>query len=107
MGREAHKGPNRAPMEWFVEATRWYVQGHQGCACCRGQHCVFRSAYGPRVEYYCTACDFSVCHDQQSGLYFATPGEQTEQAPGALLGAEELWEVRAALGPSATPEPAR
>jgi hypothetical protein len=75
----------RTPAEWFAEALRWYVQGHQGCACCHAQHCVFRSEYGLRTEYYCTACDFSACHDGATDRYFATPGEP----PGLLLGEAE------------------
>src|SRR4051812_45300149 len=104
MGPGGEHCANRAPSEWFVEATRWYLQGHQGCAHCREQHCVFRSAYGVRVEYYCTACDFSVCHDTQTDRYFAALGEKEHQ-PGALLAAEELWEARAALGGKPGPAP--
>ena len=87
----------RKPVEWFLAATRWYVQGHQGCPSCQAQHCVFRSEHGPRVEFYCTACDFSACHDVQTGSYFAVMGEG-RHGPGALLGAEELWAARSALG---------
>jgi hypothetical protein len=64
-----------SPSDWFEAARRHYLEGHQGCACCGAQHCVFRSQWGPRVEYHCTACDFSVSHDNQSGRSFAAAGE--------------------------------
>jgi hypothetical protein len=97
MGPIVEPCAGKAPNEWFVEAMRWYVQGHQGCAHCRHQHCVFRSEYASRVEYYCTACDFSACHDLQTNAFFVALGEG-ERSSGALLGAEELWEARTALG---------
>src|SRR6266568_2548156 len=92
---QGEKRTEKTAAEWFAEAMRWYVQGHQGCAYCRASHCVFRSVYGARVEYYCTACDFSACQDEATGRAFATPGEQGDRPPAALLGAEELWEARA------------
>jgi hypothetical protein len=74
----------RTPVEWFVEAARWYVEGHQGCASCGGQHCVFQSSWGHRIEYYCSACDFSTCHDRQTGRYFASPGDGRQLAETLL-----------------------
>jgi hypothetical protein len=65
----------RAPSEWFQWAAEWYVQGHQGCVCCGRQHCVFRTEWCHRVEYYCSACDFSTCHDSRTGHYYATLGD--------------------------------
>ncbi len=97
MWRNAEQRAARTPAEWFAEATRWYAQEHQGCASCRGRHCVFRSGERTRVEYYCTACDFSACHDGESGLYFADLGEG-KRPTGVLLGAEELWDLRSAAG---------
>ena len=61
--------------QWFAEASRWYVEGHQGCPSCHGAHCVFRSEWGARVEYHCTACDFSACRDAESGRSFVAFGE--------------------------------
>jgi hypothetical protein len=81
--------PNRTPGELFQSAARWYVQGHQGCVCCRGQHCVFRSDWGQRVEYYCSACDFSTCHDLRTGKYYAAVGDG-HALPGVFLGAEAV-----------------
>jgi hypothetical protein len=94
MGLNAERHAERTAVEWFADATRWYVEGHQGCACCHQQHCVFRSEWGRRIEYYCTACDFSTCHDGQSGRYFATPGEPSGAGPAVLLDSEELWVLR-------------
>ena len=74
----------RTAVEWFVDAARWYVEGHQGCVSCGGQHCVFRSEWGARVEFYCSACDFSVGHDIRTGRYFAVAG-QPEPLPETLL----------------------
>jgi hypothetical protein len=62
-------------VEWFAAAERWYRDEHQGCPCCGGRHCVFRSEWGARVEYYCTACDFPACHDRQTGRCFAVAGD--------------------------------
>ena len=42
----------RTAEEWFAEASRWYVEGHQGCPSCHAAHCVFRSEWGARVEYH-------------------------------------------------------
>lgn len=78
----------RTAVEWFVDAARWYVEGHQGCVSCGGQHCVFRSEWGARVEFYCSACDFSVCHDGETGHYFAAAGDGAPTGDG-LLGGDE------------------
>jgi len=71
-------------VHWFGQAVRAYLEAHQGCARCAAQHCVIRSEWGRRVEFYCTTCDFSACHDGQSGRYFADLGEPSHRA-GALL----------------------
>jgi len=67
--------PDRTPSEWFQRAMTAYLEDHQGCACCGGRHCVFRSAWGQRIEYYCSVCDFSTCHDYRTGQYYATVGD--------------------------------
>jgi hypothetical protein len=77
----------RTPDEWFAEAVRWYLEGHQGCPSCRQSHCVFRSRWGTRVEYYCTTCDFSVAQDAASKRCTATGGERLPAA-SALLGCQ-------------------
>jgi formamidopyrimidine-DNA glycosylase len=64
----------RTPLEWFQEAARVYIEGHQACIWCGGCHRVFRSERGSRVDYYCYACDFYVSHDRSADDYVATPG---------------------------------
>jgi hypothetical protein len=65
----------RTPDEWFADAVRCYLEQHQGCPCCGARHCVFRSLWGTRVEYYCTACDFSAACDAASRYCTATCGD--------------------------------
>jgi hypothetical protein len=74
----------RSPGEWFHEAVRYYSEEHQGCAHCGNRHCVFRSRWGERVEYYCSACDFSACHDARTGRYFAATGDGRQLAESLL-----------------------
>jgi hypothetical protein len=75
----------RTPAEWFQAAKHCYVENHQGCAACGSQHCVFQSHGDHRSEFYCSACDFSVCHDRGRGQYFASEGDG-RQIADALLG---------------------
>jgi hypothetical protein len=79
-------GPHleRTPTEWFHAAAHSYVEKHQGCAACGGQHCVFPSRWGSRLEYYCSACDFSASHDAETGHYFASPGDGRQLAEALL-----------------------
>jgi hypothetical protein len=95
----------RTAVEWFVDAARWYVEGHQGCVSCGGQHCVFRSEWGERVEYYCSACDFSVCHDGQTGHYFAAAGDGAPTGDGLLGGDPECEEFSGAFAWAQLPVP--
>lgn len=75
-----------SPREWYHEAARVYVEGHQACAWCGGQHQVYQKTRGHRVEYYCPACDFYTFYDQQSGQYFAVPGRDgVPHAPQASM----------------------
>jgi len=64
-----------SPAEWFEEAARRYVEGHQGCAWCGGSYRVFKSESADRLEYYCNACDFCVCQDRRNGTCHVTPGQ--------------------------------
>jgi hypothetical protein len=66
----------RTPREWFQEATRCYVDHHQGCAWCGGSYRVFQVKRGQRVEYYCNGCDFRAGHDADADEYFTIPGEE-------------------------------
>jgi hypothetical protein len=73
----------RSPAEWFREAARLYVEAHQACAVCEQRHCVFRSQRTDRIEYSCSACGFSVCHERRTSSYIAAAGDETdaERAP--------------------------
>jgi hypothetical protein len=71
----ADSSPERGARSWFGAALRWYVEEHQGCPRCQGRHCVFRARWGNRIEYHCTACDFSAAHDEATGTYAATDGD--------------------------------
>jgi hypothetical protein len=62
------------PLDWFVEATNWYVEKHQGCPWCGGANCVYRSQRGSVIEYHCGDCDFLTCQDQESGRCYMRPG---------------------------------
>jgi hypothetical protein len=62
--------------EWFLAARACYVAQHQGCPYCQEQHCVFRSLWVQRIEYYCSHCDFSACLEVLKGTYLATPGSE-------------------------------
>jgi hypothetical protein len=73
--------------EWFAAAAQWHVEGHQGCIYCGGRHCVFRSEQHGRVEYYCSACDFSACHDERTGQYLAVAGDYQDR-PSLVLDVE-------------------
>ncbi len=76
----------RTAEEWFRAAMDCYVIEHQGCPCCRTQHCVFRSFWGKRLEYYCSACEFSVCFDAGTGQCQFIHGDK-EPSAGCVLDA--------------------
>jgi hypothetical protein len=77
----------RTAREWFDEAQRAYVEGHQACASCGGKHQVYKGRRGGRLEYYCPACDFFAFHDEGSGQFYAVAGrpvpDTTHTAPPA------------------------
>jgi hypothetical protein len=64
----------RTAREWFDEAQRAYVEGHQACASCGGRHQVYKGRRGHRLEYYCPACDFYAFHDESIGQFYAVAG---------------------------------
>ena len=74
----------RTPQDWYVEAERCHVEEHQGCPCCGARHCVFCSQWGDRVEYHCTACDFSASRDPRTGRHFTT-AETGRERPRTVL----------------------
>jgi len=87
---------NRKADEWFADVLRWYIEEHQGCPCCEGRHCVFRAEWGTRVEFYCTACDFSAARDSKSNRCSAAGGD-SPPALDLLVDGEQPWEARSAL----------
>ena len=80
-------GSERTASEWFRAAMESYVAEHQGCPCCKGRHCVFRSFWGKRIEYFCSTCEFSVCLDGLNGQYYASAGDK-QLGPGFVLDSE-------------------
>jgi hypothetical protein len=84
---------DRTPEVWFQEAVRWYVEEHQACAHCRNRHCVFRSRWGDRIEYYCSACDFSASHDGATNRFYATTGDGRQLAASLFNGHHHPDEV--------------
>jgi hypothetical protein len=68
------------PCDWFHEATRCYIEKHQGCPWCGGANRVYRSARRHIIEYHCGACDFFACHELSSGRFFMAPGRDSTAA---------------------------
>jgi hypothetical protein len=66
--------PERTSRQWFEDAERAYVEGHQACASCGGRHQVYKGRRGGRLEYYCPACDFFAFHDETNGQFYAVAG---------------------------------
>lgn len=76
----------RPAAEWFAEAARCYVEGHQGCAWCRGSYRVFQRQRGTWTEYHCNGCDFRTGRDAATKEYYAIPGEDVPgMAPVTML----------------------
>jgi hypothetical protein len=69
----------RPSSEWFQEAARCYIEGHQACAWCGGTHRVFKLRNGSRTEYYCNDCEFLAAHDPDKEAYFFVPGMKSER----------------------------
>ena len=68
------------PAQWFSEAARCYVEGHQACPWCCGSHRVFRSERIDRTDYYCNCCDFYASHERRTDRYHAVAGRQEMNA---------------------------
>jgi hypothetical protein len=66
----------RTARDWYEEAQRAYVEGHQACASCGRRHQVYKGHRGSRLEYYCPACDFFTFHDERSGQFYAVAGHE-------------------------------
>jgi hypothetical protein len=76
----------RTAAEWFEAARGAYIESHQGCARCGRQHCVFRCDWGQRVEYHCTACDFSASYDEETKQAYSCDGEPAGAGEGSGVG---------------------
>lgn len=63
------------PAQWYQEAVRCYVDGHQGCPWCLGSHRVFRSEREGRLDYYCNCCEFYASHETKANAYRFVPGQ--------------------------------
>jgi hypothetical protein len=74
------------PAQWFEQAARCYVEGHQACPWCGGSHRVFRAERADRVHYHCNCCDFYVCYEPRTGRYHLVPGQQELSAAAPALG---------------------
>jgi hypothetical protein len=80
------RNDQRSPAEWFEAAARCHLVGHQACASCGERYCVFRTESDTYLEYYCSACDFSVCRDLRGGRTFVWDQcAPRPQAPAILL----------------------
>jgi hypothetical protein len=66
--------PERTSRDWYQEAARCYLEGHQACAWCGGAHQVYKVESGRAVEYYCSRCDFHAGHDPRLDHYDFVPG---------------------------------
>jgi hypothetical protein len=78
----------RTSSEWFEEAARQYLEGHQACAWCGGAHRVFKVHNGRRTEYYCNGCEFLAGHDAESESYVVVPGIKNARPTQATMCAE-------------------
>jgi len=76
---------DRTPQEWFEEAARCYLEKHQGCAWCGGQHRVYQLVQEQQVVYYCYGCEFRAGHDKQVGNFFSFPGQETRKPKTTML----------------------
>ena len=72
--------PGRTSRDWFDEAAKCYVEGHQGCAWCGGSYRVYQIQKPGLTTYYCHCCDFRAEHDKGKGDYSHVPGERTPPA---------------------------
>jgi hypothetical protein len=78
--------PERTAREWFEEAERAYIEGHQACASCGRRHQVYKGRRSNRLEYYCPACDFYAFRDESNGQFFAAAGREiAERTPTELM----------------------
>jgi hypothetical protein len=65
----------RTSSQWFEEASRYYLEGHQACAWCRVPHQVYKVQTSTGIAYHCHRCEFHVAHDTHLNRYVLVPGE--------------------------------
>jgi hypothetical protein len=78
--------PQRSAAEWFAVAQRAYIEDHQGCAWCGGQHRVHRVREGGRTTFLCQHCDFQVFFDAHASRCEFIPGEEVNDVTETMLG---------------------
>ena len=61
--------------QWFDDAARCYVEKHQGCPWCGGQHRVYHLVRGTEQTYTCQNCDFQAQVDGATAEYSHIVGE--------------------------------
>ena len=76
------------PRDWYLEASRRYVEGHQACAWCGGAHRVRKTEHNDRLEFQCNSCDFHASFDPKTGRYAFVPGEK--RSPSGTLTMHDL-----------------
>jgi hypothetical protein len=74
----------RTPAQWFDDAERCYVEGHQACAWCGGAHQVHRVESPRGVEFHCNRCDFHAGYDRDLDRYAIIPGEENARLTAPL-----------------------
>lgn len=79
--RKVMSNPERTPAEWFEEADRCYIEGHQACAWCRTPHQVRRVETETGVAFHCGRCDFHAAYNPDLHRYQIIPGERNACRP--------------------------
>jgi hypothetical protein len=75
---------DRTAAEWFAEAARTYLEGHQACAWCGRSYQVRKVEKAHGVEFHCHFCDFHASHDATLDRYRVVPGESNIRSPAPL-----------------------
>jgi hypothetical protein len=80
--------PKRSAEDWYHEAARYYVEGHQACAWCGSPHQVYKVNTATGVEYQCNRCDFHAGYDQDLDRYRFIAGDKkaAKRAPLTMHG---------------------
>jgi hypothetical protein len=80
--------PEQSAQDWYREAARCYVEGHQACAWCGAPHQVHKTSTDSAVEYHCFLCEFYTGYDQDLDRYMFVPGDKRagKRAPLTMHG---------------------